>query len=440
MTTKHELPADLDNYIAGLRIENINLKLAAKQTERALAGMLFAFDDGVGQEWSADLLDFARKLVKAKEFDASQQREQATAAENAQVHPEQAEGAPCQGRNCGTTEAKHSPECMLEAAITFGCSQADLHEAAEAVFAKIDRLMGKAEGAQGEREDWSAFDDGVDWSCFPGYLIDHCEGDTITEEGLQFALSAMLKDDDYLRIQSEKARAALAQPSPMPKSGDYSDQEWINAGCQAGQPSPAPELEQLRYKAELYDEVWALVTGKGYMNVTTAISELENEIARLRSYESEWEHLLNDHQQQRDAAQARVAELEKQEPVYTKPNWNDNYGWSGGHVDFKCAQDVRKLAHHFEDLLDAVPEGPLYASPVAQAGQVPEGCLIELGFDVLDRQFRFVDAKSHLPTIKVVLPACEVDDSAAWELRDSVAARIGTLLAAAPAQGGSTDE
>ncbi|MEQ6438986.1 hypothetical protein [Pseudomonas aeruginosa] len=45
----------------------------------------------------------------------------------------------------------------------------------------------------------------------------------------------------------------------------------------------------LRYKAELYDEVWALVTGKGYMNVTTAISVLESE---------------------RDAALARVAKLE----------------------------------------------------------------------------------------------------------------------------------
>ncbi|HHM0555282.1 TPA: hypothetical protein ACRDQR_000602 [Pseudomonas aeruginosa] len=46
----------------------------------------------------------------------------------------------------------------------------------------------------------------------------------------------------------------------------------------------------LRYKAELYDEVWALVTGKGYMNVTTAISVLESE---------------------RDAALARVAELDQ---------------------------------------------------------------------------------------------------------------------------------
>lgn len=36
--------------------------------ERALAGMLFAFDDGVGREWSEDILDFARKLVTAKEY------------------------------------------------------------------------------------------------------------------------------------------------------------------------------------------------------------------------------------------------------------------------------------------------------------------------------------------------------------------------------------
>lgn len=39
--------------------------------ETALAGMLFAFDDGVGREWSEDLLDFARKLTAAREFKAA---------------------------------------------------------------------------------------------------------------------------------------------------------------------------------------------------------------------------------------------------------------------------------------------------------------------------------------------------------------------------------
>lgn len=45
----------------------------------------------------------------------------------------------------------------------------------------------------------------VAWENFPAYLIDHCEGDTITEEGLQHALARMLKDPQY---------AALASPAP----------------------------------------------------------------------------------------------------------------------------------------------------------------------------------------------------------------------------------
>lgn len=32
----------------------------------------------------------------------------------------------------------------------------------------------------------------IPWDRFPAWLIDHCEGDTITEEGLQHALAAML--------------------------------------------------------------------------------------------------------------------------------------------------------------------------------------------------------------------------------------------------------
>ncbi len=31
------------------------------------------------------------------------------------------------------------------------------------------------------------------------------------------------------------------------------------------------EIERLRYKAELYDEVWVMATGAGFMNVTTAL-------------------------------------------------------------------------------------------------------------------------------------------------------------------------
>lgn len=37
----------------------------------------------------------------------------------------------------------------------------------------------------------------IAWDQFPGYLIDHCEGTVITEEGLQQAIASMLKDPAY---------------------------------------------------------------------------------------------------------------------------------------------------------------------------------------------------------------------------------------------------
>lgn len=77
---------------------------------------------------------------------------------------------------------------------------------------------------------------------------------------------------------------------------------------------------------------------------------------------------------------------------------------------------------------------PAPAQDERQQPVVPEGWLIELGFDVLDRPFRFVESKSHTPTIKVILPACEPDDSSSWDLRDEIARRIGSALATRPAQ------
>lgn len=37
----------------------------------------------------------------------------------------------------------------------------------------------------------------VDWDKFPGYLIDHCEGNVISEEFLQKALADMLRNPQY---------------------------------------------------------------------------------------------------------------------------------------------------------------------------------------------------------------------------------------------------
>ncbi|WP_147282644.1 hypothetical protein [Pseudomonas jessenii] len=51
-----------------LRVLATSLTEEKENLRKALAGMLFAFDDGVGLDWSADLLDYARKLCPAEEF------------------------------------------------------------------------------------------------------------------------------------------------------------------------------------------------------------------------------------------------------------------------------------------------------------------------------------------------------------------------------------
>jgi hypothetical protein len=58
--------------------------------------------------------------------------------------------------------------------------------------------------------------DGVHWDLFPGYLIDHCEGDTISEEGLQHRLSDMLLSANYKRIAAKRAAAQAAPATPAP--------------------------------------------------------------------------------------------------------------------------------------------------------------------------------------------------------------------------------
>lgn len=60
------------------------------------------------------------------------------------------------------------------------------------------------------------------------------------------------------------------------------------------------ELDGLRYKAELYDEVWADATGRGYANVTMALCALtaaEQRIAKMEAalkYYADKDHFSTD--------------------------------------------------------------------------------------------------------------------------------------------------
>ncbi|HCF5347593.1 TPA: hypothetical protein NIG64_001787 [Pseudomonas aeruginosa] len=159
-----------------------------------------------------------------------------------------------------------------------------------------------------------------------------------------------------------QARAALAQPSPAPAEAERpemsperaayfmrrfkSEEKLLGPNEQAAVDYVLSLLAQhdrivgpLRYKAELYDEVWALVTGKGYMNVTTAISVLESE---------------------RDAALARVAKLEHSQSFQRD-------------IDYSVLSEYAdKHRLHFNNLC-AVVRSALIALPAQAQHSVPEG-------------------------------------------------------------------
>ncbi|MBH8611160.1 hypothetical protein I4N56_009570 [Pseudomonas mohnii] len=59
---------DLRQHSIALKTERDQLKAESEALRKALGGMLFAFDDGVGLDWSAELLDHARTLCPAAEF------------------------------------------------------------------------------------------------------------------------------------------------------------------------------------------------------------------------------------------------------------------------------------------------------------------------------------------------------------------------------------
>ncbi len=151
-----------------------------------------------------------------------------------------------------------------------------------------------------------------------------------------------------------QARAALAQP--YPKSGDYSDQSWINAGCPPEQPEQAeaerPEVVAWQYRVTAGPQTgWSLWhPGKGeefersytverrpLMTVAQydrIVGELRAVIAQLRQHKNDYmdsgqetyralqneirereaeiarlDGLVSGRTAERDAALARVAEL-----------------------------------------------------------------------------------------------------------------------------------
>jgi len=238
---------------------------------------------------------------------------------------------------------------------------------------ELNQHLEQAEGAQGERE---------------AAITKFAETCPMTAESAAGGKPYDIELRRYYLLGWDD-RAALAQPSPKCTTCDdngriggpsfYAPDEGGEPCPDCAQPSPAPELE----RPEVVAWMWRDINGDMQFNYMHPEGEPLMTVAQHERIVTAWRHLKDvkyaelyeeavQLEAKIDAVQAKLAELERQEPVYTKPRWADSYGWSGGYIDFKCATDVERLARHFEDLLDAVPEGPLYAAPVAQAGQVPE--------------------------------------------------------------------
>ncbi|OZO23785.1 hypothetical protein CGU43_16470 [Pseudomonas aeruginosa] len=207
------------------------------------------------------------------------------------------------------------------------------------------------------------------------------------------AIEASDAQDLNLQLQGWQARAALAQPSP--KSGDYSDQSWINAGCPPEQPEQA-EAERPEVVARVVHSNPVVLGQCGPLNANDELMTVAQHAASV----ARWAEMFNRVEQQRDAALAeverlrdskgdpvgslekcmkvmyerdehakrleaalaRVAKLERQVPVATVAKVPDE-GWNS--LDFH------------RDLQDMQPGTKLYAAPVAQAQHsVPEGWML----------------------------------------------------------------
>ncbi|EPQ5448208.1 hypothetical protein L4693_003867 [Pseudomonas aeruginosa] len=144
-----------------------------------------------------------------------------------------------------------------------------------------------------------------------------------------------------------------------------------------------------------------------YRALQNEIREREAEIARL-------DGLVSGRTAERDAALARVAEMEKQEPVATVARVPGE-DWNG--------------LHFYRDL-QGIPSGTkLYTAPVAQAQHsVPEGVTIERDvagtIHIKVGDFDFIQLQYQRPY---------TDNASTWKLAE----RIASLLAAAPGKEGA---
>ncbi len=152
-----------------------------------------------------------------------------------------------------------------------------------------------------------------------------------------------------------QARAALAQPSP--KSGDYSDQSWINAGCPPEQPEQAeaerPEMspERAAYFMRRFKSEEKLLGPNEQAAVDYVLSLLAQHdriVGALRADRDSWaeqaEQRLADWDEMRKERDAALARVEQQERTIA--------GMNEAHAKLAGLYEAAQAQHSVPELLE----------------------------------------------------------------------------------------
>ncbi|MDP5859727.1 hypothetical protein P3825_04555 [Pseudomonas aeruginosa] len=305
---------------------------------------------------------------------------------------EQADASSCQGTNCGTTTGDHSSECLAEAAAGQGW------ELKPGDLCGRDCPIHKISVEQAGGDERAALQELIrvrDW-------VKNRRGqpEKLKNTGQTYIMIEKCETLDMLEWAIERARAALAQPSQAQAEQaeaerpevvarvDGTDEDWFI------QPEDETELhnEGLLFAG---CELGRMVDFDHIAGALRADRDSWAEQAEQRL--ADWDEM----RKERDAALARVAELERQEPVVRA------YGVLPPFAEkvlaklrrfYDCAEDFESggvdIGRHWLDLLtqlgllNRVQRSPalweisqhgedLLEAPVAQAQHsVPEGWML----------------------------------------------------------------
>ncbi|MEV1255316.1 hypothetical protein ABZQ86_26085 [Pseudomonas aeruginosa] len=346
---------------------------------------------------------------------------------------EQADASSCQGTNCGTTTGDHSSECLAEAAAGQGW------ELKPGDLCGRDCPIHKISVEQAGGDERAAFEQ---------WLEQHMSHHLSPELDL-----AKYEDSGEYRYnpaadywKAWQARAALAQPSPKcVKCGGTGEAD--SGGVHPwGEPVLIPcDCETEQAEAERPEVVASVVHSNpvvldhcGPLNANDELMTVAQHAASV----ARWAEMFNRVEQERDAALARVAELELKLDQSDYAYDNDRHHMRG--MAKQAAEAIQvftghdsgaNLAHRYgekwweylDELRDALLAFAKSAPPAQAQHSVPE---------VFREKFEQCMKLAFAEIAQYVSPENARDPQSRARRATALATELRAMLAAAPAQGG----